>query len=421
MAATRFRLYFFTGNSGNISAQHIEFRAVMGGPSICTGGTASASSTYSGFSITAAFAGTGQWASDGGAPQWVEYELPAPADIAEVAYQCRTDGYNDQTPNTGQLQYFDGEFWRPYSDTIVWGNTAAWTVGETKLYEVEAPPPALDLQIPQGRLFLTGSVVALLGQISEGRAYVQINFPAHDAQMSQAMLVATGKKDVVALASQNRTLVHCRGRIADPKLRVWTFTLDGHDFFVIRLGDDETLLYDVYSEQWVQWDSKDSGAWRPNVGMTWIGAQALADQYGSAVVAGDDTFGLLWFLDPEQAYDDAPDPARGRQEIEFERIVTAQALASGRQYVPCYAVFLDGDNYGLSGTEFTPSIVLEFSDDQGRNFITAEALPVNPDPTVDNPYSWYSLGQFGSPGRIFRWTDNGVMTRIDSASMNDDA
>lgn len=422
MAAQRFRLYFFTSNSGNIAAQNIEFRATMGGATLCTGGTASASSTYPGFSATNCFANTGQWASDGGAEQWIEYDfgIGVTHDVAEVAYQCRNDGYNDQTPNTGQLQYFDGEFWRPYSTDIIWGPTGDWTSGETKLYEVEPPLPAGDMQLPQGRLYLSGTVVSSAAQISEARTYVQINFPAHDALASQAMIVAGVKKEVIAEVSQGRVLAHCRGRVADPKLRVWTFTLAGHDFFVLRLGDETTLLYDVYSEQWIEWDSKDSGAWRPNVGMTWVGAQALADTYGSAVIAGDDTFGLLWFLDPEQPYDDNPDPARPVQEIEFQRIVTGQVLATGRQQIPCYAIFLDGDNYGLSGTEFTPFVLLEYSDDQGRTFQASDTLGVNADITVNNPYSWYSLGSFGSPGRIFRVTDNGVLTRIDSMSMNDD-
>lgn len=420
MAATRFRLYFFTSNSGNISAQNIQFRATMGGPTLCTGGTASASSTYPGFSAANCFANTGQWASDGGAEQWIEYELPAPSEVVEVAYQCRTDGYNDQTPNTGQLQYFDGTYWRPYSGDIVWGPTGSWTVGETKLYEVVPAGLAESMQIPQGRLYLIGSVVADEAQLSEARAYAQINFPAHFAQASQAMIVGDVKKEVTAEISQNRMFAHVRGRIADPKLRVWTFTLDGHDFFVLRLGDDTTLLYDLYSEQWVEWDSKQSGAWRPTTGMTWVGAAALADTLGSAVVAGDDTFGRLWFLDPEQPYDDAPDPARGIQQIDFERIVTGQVLADGRTALPCYVVWLDGDNYGISVEDFVPGLTLEYSDDQGRTFTAAETLAVETNLGVTNPYGWYSLGQITSPGRIFRWRDNGVLTRIDSASMNDD-
>lgn len=220
--------------------------------------------------------------------------------------------------------------------------------------------------------------------------------------------------------SEARVFAIVKGRVANPTLRVWTFTLDGHDFFVVRLGDKETLLYDVYSEQWVEWDSAQSGAWRPNVGMTWVGGAALADTYGSQIVAGDDTFGLLWFLDPDLAWDENPDSARNPQQIAFDRIVTGQVMASGRQALPCYAIFVDGDNYGLTAQDFVPGATLLYSDDQGRNFVAADTLAVQPDLTVNNPYAWYSLGQIQSPGRMFHVVDNGVFTRIDSMTMNDD-
>lgn len=211
-----------------------------------------------------------------------------------------------------------------------------------------------------------------------------------------------------------------RGRIANPALRIWTCTLDTHDFVFLRLGDDSTLVYDLYSEQWVDWDTKNNGAWRPNVGMTWIGAEALAPTYGTNIVAGDDNFGLLWFLDPDAPYDETPYVGY-MQQIDFDRVVTGQVLTTGRQYIPCYALFLDGDNYGLVATDFTPAVTLETSDDQGRTFILQGTLTVTPDFQQNNPYIWLSLGQISSPGRMFRITDNGVFTRIDSLEMNDDA
>ena len=92
-----------------------------------------------------------------------------------------------------------------------------------------------------------------------------------------------------------------------PQARVWTFSLDGHDFYVLRLGDSETLVYDLYSEQWVDWANFQKEFWRANNGQNWAGASKLAYTYGSDVVVGDDTYGLLWFLDPEQPYDQDPD------------------------------------------------------------------------------------------------------------------
>jgi hypothetical protein len=210
-----------------------------------------------------------------------------------------------------------------------------------------------------------------------------------------------------------------RGRISNFSLRAWTFTLDGHDFYVLRLGETTTLVYDFYSEQWVEWTSGDLDFWRPSTGTAWPGAQALADEYGSTVIAGDDTFGLLWFLDPEQPYDDNPDAERLPNQISFPRIVSGQVLVSGRQFLPCYSIFLHGDNYGETFDDFSPTITLETSDNQGRTFDAHDTLDVNPDFDQDLPYEWLSLGQISSPGRIFRITDNGVFRRIDGMEMND--
>src|SRR5690606_14907332 len=75
--------------------------------------------------------------------------------------------------------------------------------------------------------------------------------------------------------TQLRVISLVRGRVANPRVRTWTFTLDGHDFYVLRLGDQETLVYDVSTEQWVNWDSAGLPFWRPNVGMSWIGGTPL--------------------------------------------------------------------------------------------------------------------------------------------------
>jgi hypothetical protein len=246
------------------------------------------------------------------------------------------------------------------------------------------------------------------------------NFPTAGLRTTSAYLTSLlGTSNQVRMPAAYLTVI-VRGRIAHPEVRAWTFTLDGHDFYVLRLGDTATLVYDVYSEQWVEWDGHNLPFWRTSLGMAWLGGRALANTYGSDIVAGDDTWGLLWFLDPDQAYDDEPDAALPVQQIPYDRMISAQVLASGRQAIPCYALFLSGDNYGLTAIDFTPEITLEMSDDQGRNFVTFETLTAEPDLTVLNPYQWLSLGDITQPGRIFRFTDNGIFTRIDSLKMNDD-
>lgn len=280
---------------------------------------------------------------------------------------------------------------------------------------------AIAQQNSEARIFNVTSQTANAERLSGSRIFSVYNIPAQAQRIAQARIYAIDNYRGPQQISQARVLAVVSGRVADPLVRAWTFTLDGHDFYVLRLGDETTLLYDVYAEQWVEWTSKDLLFWRLRTGFSWAGAQSLADTYGSTIVAGDDTFGLLWFLDPDQPYDEHPNADNNIQQLDFERIVTGQVIASGRAQIPCYVIFVDGDNFGLTGTEFTPGVTLEYSDDQGRNFVQAETLPSLADPSENNPYAWYSLGQISSPGRIFRVRDNGVLARIDSMDMNDDA
>ena len=278
-----------------------------------------------------------------------------------------------------------------------------------------------EIRAPQGGSLATIRIGTQEVRVPQTDTLVTYNIPTEEMKLTAGSLNAAFRQDADINVTGAGTLAAVKGRVSNFRLRAWTFTLDGHDFYVLRLGETATLVYDVYSEQWIEWTDFARETWRPNVGMRWIGATGLGADYGSSIVFGDDTFGLLWFLDPKQPYDQHPDYLNANQQRPFERIVTGQLLAKGRQHLPCYVAFLDGDNYGLSGAEFTASIVLEISDDQGQTFTTLDALPIQTDLTVENPYAWYSLGQISSPGRLFRITDTGVLSRIDSLTVNDDA
>lgn len=206
------------------------------------------------------------------------------------------------------------------------------------------------------------------------------------------------------------------GRIANPKLRAWTFTLDGHDFYVLRLGDDISLVYDVYSEQWMDWSSPDLNFWRLNTGMNWLGGQRFGDSYGSDVIAGDDVHGLIYFLDPEQPYDQSPLDYAEIQEQYFERIVMGQVPIRGRDFIPCYALWLTTD---MGNPAYTGAgVTLYTSDDAGVTFDDQGLVTV-----TEGDYSpelvWTSLGQMSAPGRLFKLVDDGAIARIDCLEMDD--
>jgi hypothetical protein len=292
-----------------------------------------------------------------------------------------------------------------------------------------------EIRVSKGAALVAGPAVAGAERVSQGAVMVSLNFPSVQVRVSQASeFVAAGgiapmeyisKAAGIVTAfsipplrtSQAHVLVAAKGRIANPKLRAWTFTLDGHDFYVLRLGDKLTLVYDVYSEQWVDWDAFEELFWPVNQGINWVGGTALAgQQYGSNVLVGDDTYGLLWFLDPNRSYDENPEATDTEQKIFFERVIQGQVPMTGREVQPCYAVWLTTD---MGAPAYVGAgVQLEISDDGGVTYDDMGTVDVTVDKNSPE-LSWYSLGQIEAPGRLFRITDDGAVARIDNMEMND--
>lgn len=253
-------------------------------------------------------------------------------------------------------------------------------------------------------------------RVSQARVLVGYNVPSPFLRASQAFVETAYQRKAVVNASAARVLVAWSGRIANPTLRAWGFSLDEHDFYVLRLGDDLSLICDLTTGEWSEYTSKDNPFWRANCGINWAGADEFAYSYGSNVLVGDDLFGTLYFLNPLQAYDDHPSPLVEEPQP-FERVVTGQVVTRGHATIPCYDVYLTA-SFGepLGGYE---SIELTISDDSGNTFWSAGSITL-----VDTEFVqevvWQSLGQVQAPGRIFRVTDYGAIQRIDGMEFNDD-
>lgn len=272
----------------------------------------------------------------------------------------------------------------------------------------------------QARLLSVYNIPTVAIEASQARIVSVEHRTSDTVQASQARAVAAVSATRNMEVTQSRIVAVCRGRVENPQVRAFTFTLDGHDFYGLRLGDQGTILFDTYSQQWVDWTSEMDEFWRVNCAINWVDGQGAGNELGAGtdIIAGDDSWGLLYFLNPLQSYDDHPDAQNAVQQLPFPRIVMAQTTVQGRTIVPCYVIFLDTDNYGLSAIDFVPSVTLETSDDQGQTFLDHGTITVSPN-TNDQDYRWYSLGQMASPGRLFRITDNGLLTRIDAMQMND--
>lgn len=253
--------------------------------------------------------------------------------------------------------------------------------------------------------------------VTQARTFAIFNFITEAIRVTQARgLLVVKDTEAPVRVTQSRVLAVVRGRIADPKLRAWTFTLDGHDFYVLRLGDSLTLVYDVSTEQWMDWTSRNLDFWRANIGMNWIGGQRFGPDYGSDVVVGDDAYGLLYFLDPEQPYDQVPLAATPVQESYFERITMGQVPMRGREVLPCYSTWLTTD---MGNPAYTGAGVTLFTSDDGGETFDDHGLVTVTLNEFTPELSWYSLGQVGAPGRLFKIVDDGAIMRIDGLEMND--
>lgn len=246
------------------------------------------------------------------------------------------------------------------------------------------------------------------------RVYASINFPTAQLRTTQARTYVATTSGMTLRTTQARVYAAVRGRIQNPRLRAWTYTLDGHDFYVLRIGDEETFVFDLTTEQWSRFTSQDFEFWRPNYGANWRDAMKAANTYGSTVLVGDDTFGLLWFLDPDQGYDEHPD-ASIDVDLPFPRAATGQMIARGRQYIGCYAVWLTAS--GGFPAYPNATVTLSYSDDAGNNYNSAGPITVESG-NYNQDLVWYSLGKYTYPGRLYRIEDDGALARIDSMDVD---
>jgi hypothetical protein len=283
------------------------------------------------------------------------------------------------------------------------------------------PPPTQGIRATEADALAVVSSIAQGMRVTEAGVLVAYNIPSQEERVTALDNLVVVKSINALRVTEAAILVAVRGRIANPKLRAWTFSLDGHDFYVLRLGLKMTLVYDVTSEQWVDWDAFEQIYWPTFVGINWVGGTGILDVDGSSfhsnVLVGDDTLGLLYFLDPEQPWDQSFDgPLDPDQEKFFPRVLQGQVPMLGRENMPCYAVWLNTD---MGDPAYVGAgVKLEISDDAGKTYDDMGTIEVTTG--VNSPeLSWYSLGQIEAPGRLFRITDDGAIARIDGMEMND--
>lgn len=179
---------------------------------------------------------------------------------------------------------------------------------------------------------------------------------------------------------------------AQSRRRAWSFTLDGHTFYVLDLGQEGTFIYDSTTQQWSKWITQTWNGWNHTNGTVW----------GIRIVGGDYLTGDIWEVQPGALNDNGTVP--------IVHVVTGGLVKRSRVYTSVESVRL---NVSVGQLQDNPATVtLAFSDDQGQTYTDMDTLTLA-EGDYTGEVAWRSLGAFAAPGRIFRVTDVGAFLRID--------
>jgi hypothetical protein len=150
--------------------------------------------------------------------------------------------------------------------------------------------------------------------------------------------------------------------------------------------------------------------------LNWVQTAALAYNYATNIICGDDTTGALFTLDPDKPEDDSA--LNDGRVFPFQRIVYGQTPIRGNVAQPCYGVQLTGSLGDVQDPALT-GVTLYTSDDQGHTFVNCGTLNITEGDYGQRIY-WTSLGSMQQPGRFFKIEDFGGLHRLDGLDMDDD-
>ncbi len=185
------------------------------------------------------------------------------------------------------------------------------------------------------------------------------------------------------------------GAPAASRKRAWSYVLDGHTFYVLDLGAQGTWLYDITTDQWCQFITQGYIAWNFANGCMW----------GQRIVAGDLLTTDVWEMVPSAIFDNGA--------TEIIHTVTGGVATRSRIFHSVDSFYLSASN-GQALDPVNASVTLEFSDDQGKTWITMDTFSIAAG-NYSQEFAWIGLGSFARPGRIFKIIDSGGFLRIDAA------
>ena len=249
------------------------------------------------------------------------------------------------------------------------------------------------ITVTQEAVYALASATTPKVKSTQSVVYVLVTTRAAFLKSTQEVVYAIANSPTPKVKLTQEFLYALSLKLADTRsARAWYFHMDGHDFYVLTLGQEETLVYDLTTDQWSVWASPDRNIWRPMLGMNW----------DNEIVGGDATDGTIYNITPETRMDYLTTP--------IFNVVTGFIGHRGRDYLPCYGVTLLATQGDPESAQCQVS--LRISDDMGKSFLNMGTFLTTEVGKIDYDLSWYSLGQIGQPGRIFQIIDQGYATII---------
>ena len=176
---------------------------------------------------------------------------------------------------------------------------------------------------------------------------------------------------------------------ASDTFRLYVLEDERHKFLCQR-HDDNTMAYDVTTQQWCEFKSYGR------------------DNFRAGPNFGDDTTGKIWQF---SGYDEGP----------FERLFMAGSILEQPVQIDNLRMVCEvGTTLNLTGDYVNPSLEMAYSDDAGNTWSDYETESLGEQGQYRQRVEWRALGMFDDPGVLFKFriTDP-VSFRVSGVGVNE--